>query len=91
MTSANGLLMYISIHAPREGSDTVTFILSPHRFISIHAPPRGERQNCVNYAIDYLRFQSTPPARGATRAYSFTADKWEISIHAPREGSDYSS
>ena len=35
-----------------------------------------------------LRFQSTPPARGATRQRAFLLLHTKISIHAPREGGD---
>ena len=35
-----------------------------------------------------LRFQSTLPARGATEAFSVIWEEIEISIHAPRTGSD---
>ena len=35
-----------------------------------------------------LRFQSTPPARGATGAQHLPGDPRHISIHAPREGGD---
>ena len=36
-------------------------------------------------------FQSTPPARGATRILVFVRVVKMISIHAPREGGDYTS
>ncbi len=35
-----------------------------------------------------MRFQSTHPVRGATYNAMQTADKVDISIHAPREGCD---
>ena len=34
------------------------------------------------------RFQSTPPARGATVPFQLQAIEVDISIHAPREGGD---
>ena len=37
----------------------------------------------------YLRFQSTPPARGATYITCVDSTHIRISIHAPREGGDY--
>ena len=37
---------------------------------------------------DVNRFQSTPPARGATTANIYVHTSAEISIHAPREGGD---
>ena len=36
------------------------------------------------------RFQSTPPARGATQTAKDTDSTADISIHAPREGGDTS-
>ena len=37
-----------------------------------------------------MQFQSTPPARGATFRLYFGKIRKRISIHAPREGGDYS-
>ena len=34
------------------------------------------------------KFQSTPPARGATDYQAWVAEYLHISIHAPREGGD---
>ena len=50
--------------------------------------PRGERREIVASDFSQIRFQSTLPARGATDdCTGYRADE-EISIHAPREGSD---
>ena len=51
-------------------------------------PPRGGR--LINWVTDNgdTKFQSTPPARGATAIAAAVAGKWVISIHAPREGGD---
>ncbi len=59
----------ISIHAPREGCDrTSTSARVPWRLISIHAPREGcDRGTSTNTAANTLKFQSTHPARGATR------------------------
>ena len=35
-----------------------------------------------------VRFQSTPPARGATKGLKMEIKMNRISIHAPREGGD---
>ena len=56
----------ISIHAPREGSDTKLMASALHLEISIHAPREGSdgvtsRNRCFS-----LSFLSTLPARGAT-------------------------
>ena len=50
--------------------------------------PRGERQQPRKDVAAYLVFQSTLPARGATRGILGKRRKKDISIHAPREGSD---
>ena len=57
----------ISIHAPREGGDVCDFANSLKvSAISIHAPREGgDFLLCSRYSFD-KRFQSTPPARGAT-------------------------
>ena len=56
--------------------------------ISIHAPREGGDFTQEEY--DYLksRFQSTPPARGATSDPVLYGERTAISIHAPREGGD---
>ena len=38
--------------------------------------------------LGILLFQSTPPARGATKAHAVSSTYETISIHAPREGGD---
>ena len=103
----------ISIHAPRTGSDT--FALQ-NRALFVHFNPRsphGERRQrrtatrgkggfqstlpargaTRNSPPDegWKRFQSTLPARGATPGGCRRAPPQEISIHAPRTGSDEAS
>ena len=56
----------ISIHAPREGGDSLAALALSSR----------------------PKFQSTPPARGATTLYIKWKENLHISIHAPREGGD---
>ena len=81
----------ISIHAPREGGDTTpTTVTLP----TLHFNPRPLRggRPCVAYLeITDERFQSTPPARGATVLRSRDSVRALISIHAPREGGDINS
>ena len=79
----------ISIHAPREGGDrlqrrdgTVYGHFNPR-------PPRGGRPMPIPPCILGMRFQSTPPARGATVMDQLRLGKVDISIHAPREGGDH--
>ena len=81
----------ISIHAPREGGDVVVLhgIVGGDDFNP--RPPRGgrhHRHQCVLFRTG--AFQSTPPARGATGKVVFNEVHAFISIHAPREGGDFS-
>ena len=84
------MLLSISIHAPRTGSDI------PPRFPSASSPrnfnprsPHGERRTQTNdNGIRRNLFQSTLPARGATAGRLRAARLTVISIHAPRTGSD---
>ena len=79
----------ISIHAPRTGSDSFQRVqFRAVQVISIHAPRTGSdcKRDTRRWASS--RFQSTLPARGATRAGSPQHRHHTISIHAPRTGSD---
>ena len=58
--------------------------------ISIHAPREGGDPFFVFGKIRHGRFQSTPPARGATNRGRDGQQQAYISIHAPREGGDVS-
>ena len=78
----------ISIHAPRTGSDirretveTVFAYFNPRS-------PHGERPLTRSAVASKSRFQSTLPARGATKPRPRDAARTAISIHAPRTGSD---
>ena len=56
--------------------------------ISIHAPREG-RDELHETDVDVtVKFQSTRPARGATKAIGLSPPGKNISIHAPREGRD---
>ena len=58
----------ISIHAPREGGDAGQIQGDADRVhISIHAPREGGDLWMPNIPKNKVTFQSTPPARGATR------------------------
>ena len=61
------------------------------RRISIHAPRTGSDVNCLMSSISADTFQSTLPARGATRGLFIGMRTQDISIHAPRTGSDHSA
>ena len=51
--------------------------------------PHGERQKRATSANERIEFQSTLPARGATTVEDIRYEICEISIHAPRTGSDF--
>ena len=83
-------LLFISIHAPREGSDrAVGYDFDGISAISIHAPREGsDRQFRVGVASS-VNFNPRSP-RGERRLLSKQPlIILTISIHAPREGSDY--
>ena len=82
------VLHYISIHAPRMGSD----LLGGHKTtIGSNFNPRsphGERPESPVIINPVVQFQSTLPAWGATTENIARAANLDISIHAPRMGSD---
>ena len=82
---------HISIHAPREGSDAREQArkAEPLRFQST-LPARGATWLRPLLMALLISFQSTLPARGATADYIDRVANTDISIHAPREGSDRS-
>ncbi len=82
------LFAVISIHAPREGSDIGNEFGVAGLMDFNPRSPRGERQlRRTNYPSE-RQFQSTLPARGATGSEVIDVTINDISIHAPREGSD---
>ena len=78
----------ISIHAPREGGDHITQPETLVSIISIHAPREGGDATNRRGMACHCKFQSTPPARGATSCAIAVTSIGGISIHAPREGGD---
>ena len=60
----------------------------PYSIISIHAPREGGDRICYMSSALREKFQSTPPARGATACIRQQGAHVLISIHAPREGGD---
>ena len=79
----------ISIHAPREGGDKPILYVSIANAYFNPRPPRGGRLTSRCTAGTANRFQSTPPARGATIFQNrYSPLCLQISIHAPREGGD---
>ena len=78
----------ISIHAPRTGSDGARIRRSDRRegFQST-LPARGATEAAKSFLFS-SSFQSTLPARGATQCQFRHTRNNQISIHAPRTGSD---
>ena len=81
-------IAWISIHAPRTGSDANDHVYLSKDGISIHAPRTGSDNARESFHPGGLKFQSTLPARGATLLPPYNARRRGISIHAPRTGSD---
>ena len=82
-------IFYISIHAPRGGSDYSRLCAMS---IVYHFNPRspwGERLGVLGLLVWSLRFQSTLPVGGATPDQMAQRRHDAISIHAPRGGSDF--
>ena len=100
----------ISIHAPREGSDSPgrpahgppgdfyprsprgerrdQHMIAARKQYFYPRSPRGERRTDGQYYAITAEFLSTLPARGATIWRTQVERRLNISIHAPREGSD---
>ena len=80
--------LYISIHAPRMGSDLA--LGSPNTGVTYFNPrsPDGERPGLVDVLVPIVQFQSTLPGWGATGRSQSAMSLIQISIHAPRIGSD---
>ena len=73
---------------PARGATCLIRILVSWIFHFNPRSPRGERQNEVLLNMVNFKFQSTLPARGATTPDHADNHYKQISIHAPREGSD---
>ena len=78
----------ISIHAPRTGSDNLSLNRMSAESNFNPRSPHGERPLCRDDWKKLYVFQSTLPARGATVTEVDMQIILEISIHAPRTGSD---
>ena len=78
----------ISIHAPRMGSDKRSSTPDNQARNFNPRSPDGERREVESHWNWGSVFQSTLPGWGATRASQAYGDTWQISIHAPRMGSD---
>ncbi len=81
----------VSIHAPRMGSD-VSYHHTPRLLVCFNPrPPHGERLAHNSLRSRIWLFQSTPPAWGATTVRAAQGNTPNVSIHAPRMGSDFTS
>ena len=78
----------ISIHAPRTGSDAGTAQSLHPQWDFNPRSPHGERRTGNARKQAEKAFQSTLPARGATLFPLHLQGIANISIHAPRTGSD---
>ena len=79
---------FISIHAPRTGSDKRLPLIGSKRIISIHAPRTGSDLRASSWHATLQHFNPRSP-HGERRGYKLTDDRdIYISIHAPRTGSD---
>ena len=80
----------ISIHAPRVGSDRLRQdFIEQHIIFQSTLPVWGATAD-QNRRHHRQRFQSTLPVWGATRTDFNPTNVIDISIHAPRVGSDFS-
>ena len=78
----------ISIHAPRMGSDPYLLQDNPADHYFNPRSPHGERPVHRGELTQANKFQSTLPAWGATVQEANNNTMLDISIHAPRMGSD---
>ena len=82
------LFLRVSIHAPRTGRDVQKAqALDANQSFNPRAP-HGARQWSSRKLTTAVAFQSTRPARGATKARTGLPSTERVSIHAPRTGRD---
>ncbi len=85
---STAVIILPGVYLPPQRNATVADDAFSLLFISIHAPREGSDQSAQGASITRLLFQSTLPARGATKVKYDALKEDFISIHAPREGSD---
>ncbi len=83
------LVQPVSIHAPREGSDRCLRRRGARRRTFQSTPPVRGATTRARLLRQVTLFQSTPPVRGATAFEVGFLSGFAVSIHAPREGSDF--
>ena len=87
-TQCNPLYDLFQSTLPARGATRSRAGHSPRRRDFNPRSPHGERQSSTSIVASSNKFQSTLPARGATRIKPLHRVGVEISIHAPRTGSD---
>ena len=92
MATSSANAFCISIHAPREGSDTVSCAYSGLRGIHFYPrSPRGERPAALPTELRRHEISIHAPREGSDLLLlPQKSSSFFISIHAPREGSDHS-
>ncbi len=86
--AAYGSRINVSIHAPRAGRDNLKYCIRIRVACFNPRAPRGARPIASINLLGTGTFQSTRPARGATRETSSLSQSRLVSIHAPRAGRD---
>ena len=82
---------FISIHAPREGSDSGTTRPGTRTWYFYPRSPRGERHGRAHGGAQHQRISIHAPREGSDIEKNQQLIAEIISIHAPREGSDGSN
>ena len=77
---------FISIHAPRTGSDDVALLVAKADTNFNPRSPHGERLVIANSREKQLKFQSTLPARGATELQRFVEPLLQFQSTLPARG-----
>ena len=77
----------VSIHAPNEGSDVAQLTSFREGEFQSTLPMKGATRQSWHINV-IIGFQSTLPMKGATRRFLFYLLVFQVSIHAPNEGSD---
>ena len=85
---ASELVIYISIHAPRAGSDGRTGILCGRKQHFNPRSPCGERLLPRPEAVGNMKISIHAPRAGSDGKGNLWRWYAKISIHAPRAGSD---
>ena len=91
MTSGGGCFnshRLISIHTASKGGDIWKQKQDVELLISIHTASEGGDDDCSTKLSQWLKFQSTPPAKAVTDTIWVKQKRNIISIHTASEGGD---